>query len=90
MTEHHEALFEKLRSDGRAQYDRLQKNLTWQGSRTDDQISAGPDPLDEMFGDDVDPETYRDRARRTQDDLDRQGREEFATEHASTQIKNLK
>ena len=75
---------------GRKLYDTMQENLSWQTSRTDEDIKADKDPLADVFGDfRNDPEGYRDQARRTQDKLDQQGREAFAVEHAETQIKNL-
>lgn len=85
-----EQLIEKLKEDGRRSYDQMQKNLTWQASRTDDEIKSDNDPLADIFGDyRNDPEGYRDQARRTQDKLDRQGRDAYAQEYAETQIKNL-
>lgn len=44
---------------------------------------------DVFGGEQNNPEEYRGYARRTQDNLDRQGREAFAAEYAETQIKNL-
>ena len=81
---------ETLKENGRSLFDTMQKNLSWQTSRTDEDIAANPDPMAEVFGNEKnDPEEYRAYARRTQDKLDRQGREAFAQEYADTQIKNL-
>ena len=82
---------ERLKENGRKTYDRMQKNLAWMISRTDDDITTSPNPLAEMFGgglDQNDPEEYRESARRKQDQLDRQGRESFAAEYTDTEIKN--
>lgn len=83
-------ILEKLKEDGRRQYDAAQVNLSWQTSRTDEDITQNINPLAEMFGGmDESPEEYRARARRDQDKLDRQGREAYASEYAETQILNL-
>jgi hypothetical protein len=87
MSEKQELLHELIQS-GRSLFDTMQKNLSWQVSRTDEDIAANPDPMDEVFGSET-PEEYRAMARRTQDKLDRQGREAFAEEYAQTQIKNV-
>lgn len=89
MTEREQQL-EALKENGRNLFDTMQKNLSWQTSRTDEDIKSNPDPMADVFGNEQnDPEEYRAYARRTQDNLDRQGREAFATEYAETQIKNL-
>src|SRR5262245_9081573 len=54
-----ELLIKKLKEDGRVSYDRMQKNLSWQTSRSDEDIKAHPDPLAEIFGNEQnDPEEY--------------------------------
>ena len=78
---------QKLKEDGRKSYDQMQKNLSWQTSRSDEEIKADQSLYD-MFGND-DPEEYRASARREQDKLDRQGREAYAKEYAENQIKNM-
>ena len=83
-----ETLIEALKEDERKSYDQMQQNLSWQAGRSDRDIEGDRDPLAEIFGDQANPEEYRDLARRTQDKLDRQGREAFATEYANDQIKN--
>lgn len=81
---------ESLRENGRRLFDTMQQNLSWQTSRTDEDIKANPDPMADVFGNEQnDPEQYRDYARRTQDSLYRQGREAFAQEYAENQVKNL-
>jgi hypothetical protein len=85
-----EQQIESLKENGRNLFDTMQKNLSWQTGRTDADITANPDPMAEVFGSEQnDPKEYRAYARRTQDKLDRQGREAFAAEYAETQIKNL-
>lgn len=82
-------LLAHLRKCGGDLYDRMQKNLSWQVARTDEDILENPDPMAELFGNMADsPEDYRAYARRTQDKLDAQGREAFAEEYANTQIAN--
>jgi hypothetical protein len=90
MTDREQLTEAVLKTDGRNLFDTMQKNLSWQTSRTDEDIKANPDPMADVFGTEHnDPEEYRAYARRTQDNLDQQGREAFAQEHAKTQIKNL-
>lgn len=83
-------MIEKLQEDGRRSYDRLQRNLTLYVGMSDEDIKTNPDPMAAMFGGQpTDPEEIRESARRTQDKLDRQGREAFAAEYAENQIKNF-
>lgn len=85
-----------LKEDGRKQYDLIQKNLTSVTTAPDEDLAprlAERNEMAAMFGGEcgqpLDCEGWREEARKTQDQLDRQGREAFAEEYAATQIKNL-
>lgn len=82
-------LIETLKEKGRAEFDFMQANLTSVIAATDEELAPRLAERNEVFGGEVDCEGWRAEARRTQDDLYRQGRQAFAVEYAETQIKNL-
>lgn len=73
----------KLETIGQREFDFMQRNLTSIITMTDDQLENYPDPSIEMFGSAAKtPEARRQEARRIQDKLDREGRENYCVRYA--------
>lgn len=78
---------EELKKEGSNLFDFMQRNLSATINSTDAELLSNPDPFEEMLGEVKDPESRREDARRTQDSLNRQGRESYTSAYVQTVLK---